>query len=52
MVGGWVVQGQHPGLEVWGALGVKLQVLQLGAKVLVIHNKLESNKIELGWGQP
>ena len=24
-------QGQLPGLEVWGALGVKLQVLQLRA---------------------
>ena len=25
-------QGQLPGLEVWGALGVKLQVLQLRAR--------------------
>ena len=25
-------QGQHPGLEVWGTLSVKLQALQLRAR--------------------
>ena len=36
-------QGQLPGLEVWGALGVKLQVLQLRARFLgqtFRHNRI------------